>query len=216
MKHTTILAALLFAAVACVSPGDHQKVKSANEALNAQIASLADAQRQLSAENDRLRAERADLSRRAADAAWIEDQKKKLEGLLQRYGTGSATSPEGVELVPTAEGYAFRVAGGVLFAPGRNDLTEQGRNTLRELTGSLSGRRLRVEGHTDDTPIEHSQWGTNLRLSAERALIVADFLVKSGIPAENVGIGEHRPAVVGKDAPARSKNRRVEILMLER
>jgi chemotaxis protein MotB len=80
------------------------------------------------------------------------------------------------------------------------------------------GKRVRVDGHTDDTPIQYSQWGTNLRLSVERSMSVVDFLIKSGLPAERVGVagfGEYRPAVAGNGDDARQQNRRVEILMLD-
>jgi outer membrane protein OmpA-like peptidoglycan-associated protein len=49
-------------------------------------------------------------------------------------------------------------------------------------------------------------------------MAVADFLIKSGLPADRVGVagfGEHRPAAAGTDDEARQRNRRVEILMLD-
>lgn len=219
MKHTLMIAALL-SATACVSPEAHRQVLGANQALQAQVAGMAESQKSLAAENERLRGQVADLGKRAADAAWIEDQKKKLDSLLSKYGAGTPSAQSGVELVQTPEGYAFRVAGGVLFSSGQNTLTEQGKKTLTELVASLEGRRIRVEGHTDDVPIQRSQWGTNLRLSVERAMAVGDYLIHTGgLQAERVGVagyGEFRPAVVGNDDASRAKNRRVEILMLDR
>lgn len=220
MKHTLMMAALVLASAACVSPETHRRVVGANSALQAEMANMAEAQKTLSAQNTLLRGEVTDLSKRAADAAWIAEQKQKLGELLAKYGAGTPSAQAGVELVSTAEGYAFRVAGGVLFAPGQNTLSEQGKRTLSELTASLAGHKIRVEGHTDDTPIQRSQWGTNLRLSVERAMVVADFLIQTGgLKADRVGVGgygEFRPAVEGNDEAARQKNRRVELLMLER
>ena len=219
MKHTWLIVALV-GATACVSPEAHRQALGENAALRAQIADLAEQHQTLSARYQQLEAQNRELGARAADAAWIEEQKKRIADLLARYGEGSATAVTGVELVPTAEGYAFRVAGGVLFASGQNTLTEQGRSTLSQLAGSLAARRVRVEGHTDDQPIVRSRWGTNLRLSVERALSVADYLIEAeGLPADQVsvaGYGEHRPAVEGSSEDARQKNRRVEIRMLER
>jgi chemotaxis protein MotB len=219
MKHTLMMAALLVAAAACVSPEAHRRVVGANQALQAEIAGMAESQRALAAENERLRAEVSDLGKRAADAAWIEEQKQKLASLLAKYGQGTPSAQNGVELIQTPEGYAFRVAGGVLFSSGQNTLSEQGKKTLSELTSSLEGRRIRVEGHTDDVPIQRSQWGTNLRLSVERAMAVADYLVHTaGLKQERVGVagyGEFRPAAQGTDDTARQKNRRVEILLLD-
>ena len=211
MKHTLFLLGLCLAAAACVSPEAHRQVVGANSALQAQIAGMSESQKALAADNERLRAEVGDLSKRAADAAWISEQKKKLEGLLARYGTGTKAANEGVELVSTPEGYAFRVAGGVLFSPGQNTLSEQGKRTLTELATSLQTRKIRIDGHTDDTPIQRSQWGTNLRLSVERSMAVADFLTHTaGLRADMVsvaGFGEYRPAVQGADVEHRARGR---------
>jgi chemotaxis protein MotB len=219
MKYTLMLAALLSAA-ACVSPETHRQVVGAKNALQAQIANMAESQRTLSAENERLRNENRDLSGRALDATYITEQKRKLDELLAKYGQGTPAAQDGVELVPTPEGYAFRVAGGVLFAPGQNALSDGGKRTLEELSKQLTGRKVRVEGHTDDQPITRSQWLNNLHLSAMRAMEVANYLTgHAGLKAEDVslaGYAQHRPAVEGADDAARAKNRRVEILLLER
>jgi chemotaxis protein MotB len=217
---STIALVVLLSAAACVSPKEHNEVLSANKALKAEIESLAETQRATQRENERLRGELDRLGKQAADADWIREQKAKLEELLKQYPQGGSSSMPGVEVVHTSEGIAFRVLGGVLFASGRAEVSEQGQKTLKQLVATLEkeGKRVRVDGHTDDTPIEHSQWGTNLRLSVERSMAVADFLIKAGLPAERVGVagfGEYRPAVEGKTDEARQKNRRVEILMLD-
>lgn len=218
MKHTLTMAALLCAA-ACVSSETHRKVLNANDALQAQMAAMAEQQRILAEKYDRMRQENDDLSKRAADASWIEDQKKQLAKLMERYGSGSLASGNGVEMVQTAEGMAIRVPGEILFSPGSNNLSDQGRKTLSELAAQLQNQAIRIEGHTDDQPIARSQWGTNLRLSVERAMVVADFLTKTaGLKSQNVnvaGYSENRPARTGNDDETRQKNRRVEILLLK-
>ena len=114
MKHMMMIVALV-CATACVSPEAHRRLQGENDALKAQYANLAEQHNALAARAGQLEADNQDLGARAADAAWIEEQKKKLADLLKQYGEGSPTKVSGVELVPTAEGYAFRVAGGVLF-----------------------------------------------------------------------------------------------------
>ena len=217
---STIALVVLLSAAACVSPKEHNEVLSANKALKAEIDSLAETQRATQRENERLRGELERLGKQAADADWIREQKAKLDKLLATYQEGSAGALPGVEVVRTGEGVAFRVLGGVLFSPGRIEISDQGKKTLAQLIDTLKqeGKRVRVDGHTDDTPIEHSQWGTNLRLSVERSMAVADFLIKSGLPADKVGIagfGEYRPVEATATDAARQKNRRVEILMLD-
>lgn len=219
MRSTLVFAAL-FALAACVSPEEHRRVLGANQALKAEIASLQAAQHGIALENEKLRAELDRLGKQAADADWIREQKDKLDKLLQQYQSGSAGSIDGVELVRTSEGLAFRVLGGVLFKSGSIEISEQGKQTLSKLISTLKaeGKRVRVDGHTDDQKISASKWGTNLRLSAERSLAVASFLIESGLAADHVGIagyGEYRPAVAGSNEDARQQNRRVEILMLD-
>lgn len=217
MKHTLMIAALACAA-ACVSPEAHRKVRGANDALKAEIAALAEDHQDLAARYKQLQAENSELGARAVDAAFLEEQKRKVADLLARYGSDSPDAVSGVDVVRTGEGYAFRIAGGVLFSSGQNALSEGGKKTLRQLLDSLKGRTIRVEGHTDDQPIVRSRWGTNLRLSVERAMSVADFLIQSGLAADKVssaGYGEYRPAVEGSTDEARKKNRRVEILLLD-
>lgn len=216
MKHTLTIAALVMAA-ACVSPETHRKAVGEKNALQAVNADMAEKLKQLAAENARLSEENRDLSGRAVDAAYVAEMKQKLAGLLESYGAGTPSAANGVELVRTREGYAFRVAGGVLFSPGQNTLTDQGKKTLEELAKQIGERAIRIEGHTDDTKISASQWGTNLRLSVERGMAVADFLIKCGVKDQQVsvaGYSQFRPAAEGTDDAARSKNRRVEILLL--
>lgn len=216
MKHTLMMVALVFA-TACVSPEAHRKVVGANEALRAEIAGMAESQRALSAENARLSNENQRLAADAVDANWVKEQKARLAELLAK---NPYLAGPNVNLVQTSEGPAIRVDGSVLFAPGRNDLSTEGKRTLDTLVSSLQSGRIRVEGHTDDTPIVNSQWGTNLRLSVERAMAVADYLIKTaGIAKDRVsvaGYGEFLPAVQGSDDASRAANRRVEILMIDR
>lgn len=218
MKHTWTIAVALFAA-SCVSSDEHRRIVGERNALQAQLASMAEAQKTLSAENERLRNENRDLSGRAVDAAALAADRQKIADLLARYRQAAPNTQNGVEVIQTPEGVAFRVAGNVLFAPGQNTLSESGKRTLTDIATQLADRRVRIEGHTDDQPIERSAWGTNLRLSVERSMVVADYLTAAaGLRKSNVsvaGYSEYRPAVEGRDDAARAKNRRVEILMLD-
>ena len=221
MKYTMMIVALVCAS-ACVSPEAHRQLQGENDALKAHIANLAEQHRALAARSGQLESENQELGARAADATWIAEQKKKLGVLLSEYGgNGKPTQVPGVELVQTSEGFAFRVAGEVLFAPGQHALSEGGKRTLAGLAKTIRSqdRSVRVEGHTDDTPIKRSRWGTNMRLSAERSMSVLDFLISSGVPASKLsmaGYGEYRPAISEQTKAARKTNRRVEILMLNR
>lgn len=222
---STLAVAALAALCACVSPGRHREALGANQALKAEIASLTESQQQLMRENERLRADRERYGKLAADADSLRAAQDHLNAILEQYHALNAPGlshqlPAGVDVVSTAEGQAFRMLGGVLFEPGQIEISAQGRGTLRELVARLeaTGKQIRVDGHTDDMPIQHSPWKTNLRLSVERAMAVADVLIENGLPRERVavaGFGPFRPSAAGTTDEARQQNRRVEILMLD-
>ena len=115
---------------------------------------------------------------------------------------------------------AFRVQGEVLFNSGQAELTAEGKKALSSLVPILRERQkdIRIDGHTDTDPIRHSKWKTNLRLSAERAMAVQDFLAENQFDPAHMSIsayGPYKPAVAGDTTEAKRSNRRVEILMLE-
>lgn len=217
MKHF-VLAALL-ASAACVSPEAHKRVVGEKEALQALYDRMRADHDKAIASNDRLRAEVADLQKRALSTAEIEEQRRALARFIENKDQSLGALGKDVDVIRTPEGIAYRVTGGVLFASGKDELSESGKQTLQALAKELAGKRLRIDGHTDDEPISRSQWGSNLKLSVARALSVAEFLIQTcKLPAANVcvaGYGEFRPAQAGSDDAARKRNRRVEILMLD-
>ncbi|MFU8833237.1 MAG: OmpA family protein [Wenzhouxiangella sp.] len=76
-------------------------------------------------------------------------------------------------------------------------------------------RRIEVAGHTCD--LGSAEYNTGL--SQRRAQSVRDYLVDNGVEANRLavrGYGEDRPAVPNTSESNRQKNRRVEIVVLER
>jgi len=80
-----------------------------------------------------------------------------------------------------------------------------------------SGNAVRVEGHTDDRPINTLQFPSNWELSAARAASVVHFLMRLGIAPERmaaIGYGEHRPVADNALEEGRQSNRRVTLVIL--
>jgi peptidoglycan-associated lipoprotein len=78
------------------------------------------------------------------------------------------------------------------------------------LVTSQSGRKVAVEGHTDETGGREY----NLALGQKRADAVRNALAILGVAQsqmESVSFGKEKPAAVGNDEAAYSKNRRAEI-----
>ena len=77
---------------------------------------------------------------------------------------------------------------------------------------------VRVEGHTDTMPISSVQFPSNWELSTARATNIVHFLTRSydfdpgAISA--AGFGEYRPIADNGTTEGRSKNRRVDIVLL--
>lgn len=220
LRTPTVPLVLGLVLVGCVSTEEYDEALRANEHLQKAIADLSDYQTALEAENKRQLENLIRLGKSAADAEWIRQQKEKLNRLLAEFENGGVRAPAGVELIPTPEGVAFRVQGEVLFQSGSAEITSQGQDTLRRLIPTLQEvPSVRVDGHTDDDPIVRSRWASNLDLSAARALSVAHFLTSNGLAEEAVAVGAYgqfRPAAAGSTPEAKSANRRVEILMVDR
>ena len=76
---------------------------------------------------------------------------------------------------------------------------------------------MRVEGHTDNRPINTSTFPSNWELSAARAASVVHLFAKGGVdPARLtvIGLGEFRPAQSNATREGRNANRRVLIVIL--
>ncbi len=75
--------------------------------------------------------------------------------------------------------------------------------------------KVQVEGHTDSVGRDSS----NQRLSQQRAESVRNYLIGKGVAAERMtpkGFGESQPIASNKGEKGRSKNRRVEFMILDR
>ena len=107
----------------------------------------------------------------------------------------------------------------VLFASGSATLNPAAERVLSQLAETLIGfgNPIRVEGHTDDIPIQGGLYRDNWDLSASRAGAVVRVLVASGLdPARFavLGFGEHRPLQPNDSEAGRSANRRVLLAIL--
>ena len=110
----------------------------------------------------------------------------------------------------TVEYLASGVPDRVFFATNESVLTTASRETLRKQAAYLrknSKMTIVLEGHAD----ERGTREYNLALGEKRATAVRDYLVIEGISPDRVRVisyGKEKPAVVGSNDMAWSKNRR--------
>lgn len=128
-----------------------------------------------------------------------------------------------VETGTSREGTWVRLPNEVLFPLGKATISASGQRILDRVVAVIRrefpGRKIRVEGHTDDIPIKKSKdrFPTNWELSTARACSVVRYLESSGLSPKSLyaaGYSYHKPKAAGKSASARRANRRVEILVL--
>lgn len=103
----------------------------------------------------------------------------------------------------------------MMFQSGKAELKPTYFNLLSLIAKTFlaDAKQIRVEGHTDNIPIQTKEYQSNWELSIQRALnVVRHFVNHENIhPAKLIiaGYGEHKP-IAANDSPSnRAKNRRV-------
>lgn len=125
-----------------------------------------------------------------------------------------------VELGIEDRGLVMRFKDVVLFDLGSDELKEEPKDLLKRLSYILEQVPLpiRIEGHTDNLPINNLRFPSNWELSVARATRVVRFLIEEGSLAPDrlsaLGFGEYRPIAPNTSAWERAKNRRVDIVVL--
>ncbi|MFC5740509.1 flagellar motor protein MotD [Dyella tabacisoli] len=107
----------------------------------------------------------------------------------------------------------------ILFPSGVARLSAPADDVLNHIASILAPfpNPLRVEGYTDDKPINTAVYPSNWELSAARAASVARLFVEQGIDPSRLGIigwGEIRPAADNVSEEGRNRNRRVLVVVL--
>ncbi len=151
----------------------------------------------------------AQNKRIAADAA------RKIQQVIEK----DAQLKDAVKVVVTDKGIAIRISDPVGFAVGSDKIQKKFNKVLIDLLQviqEIPERDIRVEGHTDNTPIRSSRFPSNWELSAARALSVVKLFYSKGenpVKLSAVGYGEFRPIAPNTSSQNKRKNRRIEIFV---
>jgi chemotaxis protein MotB len=148
--------------------------------------------------------------------------KKDMENIRQRVKkkADEAGYKDSVQVSLTDHGLMIRFADTALFDPGSIDIKDQALPVLDSIAQELSqiANPVRVEGHTDPTPISTSLFPSNWELSTGRATaIVHYFIEQGGLTPDRLsaaGYAFYHPVAPNNTPENRGRNRRVDVIVL--
>jgi len=124
-------------------------------------------------------------------------------------------------LVTTIEerGLVVSIQETLLFESGSADITARARDILEKISTVLAvaPNQIKVEGHTDNLPINTAKFPSNWELSVIRSTNVVHILQHDGISPDRLsaaGYGEFRPISSNDTDAGRGKNRRIDLIIL--
>jgi len=148
----------------------------------------------------------------------------ELEESIDRITSKIMSKEEKAEFISEirhdALGVEISLAANALFPTGSDQFSDKGLKALNKIGAVLkaSGRKLIIQGHTDNQPINTTRFPSNWELSAARATRIVRYLIsRQGInPSQIVAVayGEHKPVASNDTEQGRAKNRRIEIMMV--
>ncbi len=145
--------------------------------------------------------------------------RRELESRIAPFLVQKAAGPAAVTVVVEGDRVMVRLAAADFFDPGQAVLRPQILPVLDAIAAEVVPlkRPLRVEGHTDDSPVAGARFRDNWELSAVRAATVVSYLERAHHAAPGLlsaaGFGATRPIAEGASAEARDLNRRIEMVV---
>jgi chemotaxis protein MotB len=125
-----------------------------------------------------------------------------------------------IELIEDRRGLVLAIPEAGAFDNGRANLTPVAEQLIGRIARVLADlpNAVRVEGHTDDTPISTARFRSNWDLSTARATEVVAYFIEQGRLAPDrlsaAGYAEYRPRDANLTPAGRARNRRVDIVVL--
>ena len=108
-----------------------------------------------------------------------------------------------------------------IFMPQTATLKPQAQATLAQVAAAISQhyprQKIGIEAHTDNAPLQSSQWRSNHQLSAAQAMAVFEQLASSHQFATRqmfvLGHGPNYPISANTSADGQQRNRRIEVVI---
>lgn len=121
----------------------------------------------------------------------------------------------------TSEGLLVTINDSVLFDSGSADVREEDIAVAKEISDLLvtdPPHNVIISGHTDNVPIQNSNFSSNWELSVMRAVNFMKIILENDQLDPRMfsakGFGEFQPIASNDTEEGKAKNRRVEVLIL--
>ena len=142
----------------------------------------------------------------------------KIQKQLEK-SLGSLIERDLISVKRTGKGLEVEINSEILFDSGSALIQPKAVAVLTEVAAAVKDfpNAIRVEGFTDNVPIETSIFPSNWELSAGRAASVVHIFSDEGVDPFRlaaIGYGEFRPIALNTTAEGRRRNRRVVIVIL--
>jgi chemotaxis protein MotB len=128
---------------------------------------------------------------------------------------------ENISVLSDERGVVIRVLDKAFFDEGKAELKDGAKGALDKIVPIIKSvdNHVRIEGHTDNVPINTHEFKSNWELSVRRATeVVRYFVEKRGLPPDRIsatGYAEYRPIVQNNSPKNKSLNRRIEIIVVK-
>ncbi|MFZ5352074.1 MAG: OmpA family protein [Bacillota bacterium] len=155
-----------------------------------------------------------DEYKQAAEEEELDELKQQIEEFLEENQL-----QDSIVLEINERGLLVRFLDKVLFDSGKADLRPEAleiMNMVAELLNENS-RNIRIEGHTDNRPINTARFPSNWELSTQRACNVLKYLIQKNVLPERLaptGYADTKPIDTNDTPEGRQNNRRVDIIIL--
>jgi len=145
------------------------------------------------------------------------DAKRELEEKLKK-----EIEEKQIKLEMLDKGLVITFIDEILFDSGKAQIRKKAFPVLDSVANVLQNqvldRDIAIEGHTDNQPIQKSNWKSNWELSTARAVSVLHYLSdEKGVSPQRfvvMGYGEYRPVETNDTLEGKQQNRRVEITIM--